>query len=104
MILGTSNTFDFIAIILIVPIHMPGIATIESNHSFHIRIAIADEFYAILQLIPLAFNLPNPIIITVCSTSSAARAMNASISHTSGIQENYQEQEQGSDGASDCDD
>ena len=112
MILGTSDTFNFIAIILAVPKHMPGIATIESNHSFHIRIAIADEFYAILQLVPLAFNLPNPFIITVCPTSPTTRAMNTSITHTNGIQENCQEQGQGRDGgdgddgggASDCDD
>jgi len=86
---------------------MPGIATIESNHSFHIRIAIADEFYAILQLVSLAFNLPNPFIITVCSTTPTTHAMNAGISHTKGIQENCQEQGyDGGDGgdASDSDD
>ena len=113
MILGTSDTFNFIAIILAVPKHMPRIATIESNHSFHIRIAIADKFHAILQLVPLAFNLPNPFIITVCSTSPTTRAMNAGISRTYDIQENCQEQGQGrdgddggdwGDGASDCDD
>jgi hypothetical protein len=92
MIFGTSNTFNFITIILVVPKHMSGIATIESNHSFHIRIAITDKFYAILQLISLAFNLPNPFIITVCSTTPTTRAMNAGISHTNGIQENCQEQ------------
>jgi hypothetical protein len=86
MIRGTRNTLNSITIILIIPEHISVITTIESNHIFHIRIAIADEFYAIPQLIPFAFNLPNPVIITVCSTSSAARAMNASISHTNGIQ------------------
>jgi hypothetical protein len=86
MIRGTNNTLNSIAIILAVPKHMPLITTIESNHSFHIRIAITDKFYAIPQLIPFAFNLPNPVIITVCSTSPATRAMNASISYTNGIQ------------------
>jgi hypothetical protein len=90
MICGTSNTLNSITIILAVPKHMSCITTIESNHRFHIRIAIADEFYAILQLIPIAFNFPNPVIITACSTSSAARAMNASISNTHGI--HYQKQ------------
>jgi len=112
MILGTSDTFNLITIILAVPKHMSGIATIESNHSFHIRIAIANKFHAILQLVPLAFNLPNPFIITVCSTSPTTRAVNASITHTGDIQENCQEQGQGrdggdggdGDGASDSDD
>jgi hypothetical protein len=86
MIRGTSNTLNSITIILIIHEHIPFVTTIESNHSFHMQIAIADKFYAIPQLIPFAFNLPNPVIITVCSTSPATRAMNASISYTNGIQ------------------
>jgi len=97
MILGTSNTFNLITIILVVPKHMPRITTIDSNHSFYLRIAIADKFHAILQIVPLAYSLPNPFIITVCSTSPTACAMNAGISHTRDIQENYQEQVRDSD-------
>jgi hypothetical protein len=90
MIRRTRNTFDIISILLIIPEHMPGIAIITRKNNFQICITILRVLKATLQLISIFFEIPDPVIITVSTTTPATSAMNARLCiNGSDIQENY---------------
>ena len=69
---------------------MPGIAIITCKNNFQICITILRVLKATLQLISIFFEIPDPVIITVSTTTPATSAMNACLCINGGdIQENY---------------